>query len=254
MPHNGSAMAHPMHAENSPSMIAASGNSTPPSSSLDQNLSPVHNQSISPMQYPMHSQSSPPIVSASVSGNTSPPSTNLEQNLSPAHQHHSISMQYAHQIPSPVHPNTPTNLIVANNLNQNNKYMQPYIVHHPHHPSNIDASIYSQSQAMMTPSYSPTQSPKSLYYVANMMSEHDIKSENLHLQHSHHSHHHQHQMQDHMHQQMQHGPSHNLSRSPSEDDEHDSGAEQNYHELQSQIIARNSERPTVVNAVNIKIE
>lgn len=45
-----------------------------------------------------------------------------------------------------------------------------------------------------------------------------------------------------------------VSRSPSLDDERENNAEPNLHELQSQILARNAERPTVVNGVNIKIE
>lgn len=45
-----------------------------------------------------------------------------------------------------------------------------------------------------------------------------------------------------------------VSRSPSLDDERENNSEPNLHELQSQILARNAERPTVVNGVNIKIE
>lgn len=45
-----------------------------------------------------------------------------------------------------------------------------------------------------------------------------------------------------------------VSRSPSLEDERENNSEPNLHELQSQILARNAERPTVVNGVNIKIE
>lgn len=83
--------------------------------------------------------------------------------------------------------------------------------------------------------YSPLSSPYYPMSSGALLGEHDVKLEamshgHLHggIQHSHH--HHQHQQH---HQQML-----QLSRSPSVEDERD---------LQSQIMSRNQERPTVVN-------
>lgn len=123
---------------------------------------------------------------------------------------------YTNQIPSPV--------FSAANVTPNsgrNAYM-PY--------ANV-----SQSQSMVevytSAAYSPLSSPMSYNHYpmpsAGLL-EHDVKLEAMSQMHGMHHGHHQNQ-----HQQMM-----PLSRSPSVEDEHD---------LQSQIMSRNQERPTVVN-------
>lgn len=163
--------------------------------------------------------------------------------MSPSNQHHSLaSMQYTHQLPSPVTTNAPSNLI-----DPVSKYMrQQYLVHQP----GMDV------QTMITPpSYSPIQSPKTYYGLtgSHIIQEHDIKIENnhhnviqAHVNHGGHLHTLHHHLQSH--------PQH--SRSPSVEDEKMSSPESNLHELQNQILARNSERPSVVNvnSINIKME
>lgn len=214
-------------------------NNTSPTSQLSHgNHSPVQHHTMVPMTYSLHDQTSPSMVDVHNHQNGSP--SHIEhhhQNLSPNNQHHILTpMQYTHQLPSPVTTNAPTNLINPTT----GKYIHQYLVHQP----NVDV----QSSMITPPSYSPIQSPK--YYgmpQANMINEHEIKIENnnhnvIHVGHINHSVHNIHSM----HQQN--------SRSPSVEDEKISNPEANIHELQSQIMARNAERPTVVNAVNIKME
>lgn len=234
------------------SMITASSihqtvanNSPPPQSGDAENMSPAHHHNISP--YTMHSQTSPSMVAASVGGQGhSPNHIEHHHNMSPNSQHHNLSplnVQYTHQL-SPV-TSSATNLI-----NPTGKFIQhSYMVHNPH----MDV------QAMMTPpSYSPMQSPKSIAYYGitpgNIIGEHEVKIEA-----NHHHHHHHGVVQSHgIHAHLQHLQPHiqthgSASRSPSVEDERVNN-ESNLHELQSQILARNAERPTVVNGVNIKME
>lgn len=205
---------------------------SPPSNQMNHvgNHSPGQHHTISPMSYSMQDQTSPPMVD--VHNQNGSPSQIDHHNLSPNNQHHTLTtMQYTHQLASPITTNAPTHLI-----SPTGKYLhQQYLVH----------ANDVQSNMITPPSYSPIQSPK-YYGIANgnLISEHDVKIENNQNV----IHHIQHSMQHQQHLQSHH------SRSPSIEDEKISNPESNLHELQSQILARNAERPTVVNAVNIKME
>lgn len=124
------------------------------------------------------------------------------------------------QVPSPIFTSsTPSNSRASN-------YLQSYIV--PQSQSMVE--MYTSSAA-----YSPIPSP---YYTlpGNLLSDHEVKVENeVKYEPGVHSHHHH---------QMAHMTSQNHSRSPSVEDE---------RELQSQIVSRNLERPSVVLS-SIKME
>lgn len=116
------------------------------------------------------------------------------------------------------------------NNTRNPNYLQPYV--------SVSQSQPLTQIEMYSTAYSPS-SPygSSPYSGYNLLAEHEVKIEGMphtspHAVHSHHHHH----------QQLSHMTSQQHSRSPSVDDEQD---------LQSQIMTRNSERPTVV---NIKME
>lgn len=159
----------------------------------------------------IHSNS-PPSMNGSVQ--TTVDSSNHTPPLSPR-------SSYTQQIPSPIF-NTPN--VTPNNTRSG---FLPFAVN------------VNQSQAMSDMYSSSVYSPMSAsspYYVMpsnNLLAEHEVKIEGLPAQHgiahSYHNHH-----------QMSHMPPHSQSqsRSPSIDDEHD---------LQSQIVSRNLERPSVVN-------
>lgn len=164
----------------------------------------------------VHATNSPPSMNGSISqvdSNQTPP-------LSPR--------SFTGQIPSPIFNSTPNTTL--NNARAPN-YLQSYV-----------SVPQSQSMVEMCSSavYSPISSP---YYMpaGNLLSEHEVKIEGMphvspHGVHSHYHGHHHHQMSNMVSQHLNH------SRSPSVDDE---------HELQSQIVSRNLERPSVV---NIKME
>lgn len=128
---------------------------------------------------------------------------------------------YTGQVPSPLFTNSNTNTTLNNTRASN--YLQSYVV--PQSQTMLE-SMYTSSTA-----YSPISSP---YY--NILSEHEVKVEGMPHSSPHGVHFHHLQM-SHMASQHQ-----NQSRSPSVEDE---------RELQSQIVSRNLERPSVV---NIKME
>lgn len=134
---------------------------------------------------------------------------------------------YTQQIPSPIFNNNTSN---GNTYLNNTRYM-PYVTG-PQSQQMVD--VYTSA------AYSPISSPYGL--AGNTLLEHEVKIEGIsphntghnNIQHAHQQ---QHQLTHNMHS---HQNSH--SRSPSVDDERD---------LQSQIMSRNLERPSVV---NIKME
>lgn len=191
-----------------------------------------------------------------------------QTNLSPIHHHHSVSpMTYTQQIPSPITATSTPNHIIYNYSNNNplknlnsSKFLPKFLTAHHHNQSGTDGAMYhATSQIITPPSYSPAQSPHAPYYSVMspaLINEHDVKIEGMHGHHSqsHHLHHYQQQQlpHHHNHHQQLHIIQHsNISRSPSNDDEHDGHADQNLHELQSHIVANKMERPSVV---NIKME
>lgn len=152
--------------------------SSPPSNSLDhEKMSPTHHHNLSPMPYTIHAQ-----IPASTTNQNSPPSSHIDSHdLSPQHNHHSLSpMPYTHQLPSPASIHAPTNLIMSNNLDVPNKYMQSF------NQSNVDA------YGMLESRFISTSIPK--YY---NMPDHAVK-----LEPSHHLNHHYQQHQDQHHQQQ----------------------------------------------------
>lgn len=159
----------------------------------------------------VHATNSPP----SMNGSVSQVDSNQTPPLSPR--------SYTGQIPSPIFNNSTPNTTMNNTRTSN--YMQP-----------LTYSVPQSDLMYSSAAYSPISSP---YYTigGNLLAEHEVKIEGMpHTSpHGVHSHHH-HQM-SHMTSQHQ-----NHSRSPSVDDE---------QELQSQIMSRNLERPSVV---NIKME
>lgn len=162
----------------------------------------------------VHVTNSPPSMNGSVSqvdSNQTPP-------LSPR--------SFTGQIPSPIFTSSTPNTTLNNARNAN--YLQSYVSVPQSQPIGIE--MYSSA------AYSPISSPYYTLPGANLLGEHEVKIEGMSHTSPHgvHSHHHHHQM-----------PlmtSQHHSRSPSVDDE---------HELQSQIMSRNLERPSVV---NIKME
>lgn len=167
-----------------------------------------------------------PVTTTIIHGQNSPPSMNgsvsqVDSNQTPPLSPHS----YTGQIPSPIFTSSTPNTTMNNTRATN--YLQPYV-------------SVPQSQSMVemysSAAYSPITSPYYTLTPGNLLAEHEVKIEGMpHTSpHSVHSHHHQ----------MTHmtAPHQNHSRSPSIEDE---------RELQSQIVSRNLERPSVV---NIKME
>lgn len=177
-----------------------------------------------------------PAATASVHATHSPPTMNGPVSHVDSNQTPPLSPRsYTEQIPSPIF-NTSTPNPTLSNARAGN-YLQPY-VNVPQSQSMIE--MYTSSSAV----YSPNSSP---FYPLpnNLLAEHEVKIEGMphsspHGIHSHSHHTQPQQHHHHHHQQMMHHQNH--SRSPSLDDE---------HELQSQIMSRNMERPSVV---NIKME
>lgn len=126
---------------------------------------------------------------------------------------------YTAQVPSPIFTSSTPSTSLSNTRATN--YLQSYVSV----PQSQPIEMYSSA------AYSPISSP---YYLTtgSLLAEHEVKVEAM--PHSPHSIHSQQQQLPHMNQ--------NHSRSPSIDDE---------RELQSQIVSRNLERPSVV---NIKME
>lgn len=167
-----------------------------------------------------------PVTTTIIHGQNSPPSMNgsvsqVDSNQTPPLSPHS----YTGQIPSPIF-NSSTPNTTMNNTRATNYATACYSV--PQSQSMVE--MYSSA------AYSPITSPYYTMTPGNLLAEHEVKIEGMphNSPHSVHSHHHQ---MTHMTAQHQ-----NHSRSPSIEDE---------RELQSQIVSRNLERPSVV---NIKME
>lgn len=129
---------------------------------------------------------------------------------------------YSQQIPSPLFTSTPS--IANGNPNMNNARAATYL--HQYTPQSQPLEMYTSS------AYSPISSPYYGLASNNLLSEHDVKIEGMaHTSPQHQTHH--------GHHQLNHLPQHS-SRSPSND-------ESNASDLQSQIVSRNLERPSVVN-------
>ncbi|XP_031621492.1 GATA zinc finger domain-containing protein 8-like isoform X2 [Contarinia nasturtii] len=161
-------------------------------------------------------------MTAIVHAQNSPPSINGSvSQVETSNQTPPLSPRsYSGQIPSPIFTNSTPNTSMNNT--RATSYLPPYV-------------SVPQSQAMVemysSAAYSPISSPYYTLTPGSLLADHEVKVEAM--PHSPHSIHSQHQQMTHMNQH---------SRSPSIDDE---------RELQSQIVSRNLERPSVV---NIKME
>lgn len=156
-----------------------------------------------------------------VHATNSPPSMNGSVSQVDSNQTPPLSPRsFTGQIPSPIFTSS------TPNTTRNPNYLQSYVSVPQSQPM---IEMYSSAV------YSPISSPYYTLGGGNLLADHEVKIEGM-------SHTSPHGVHSHHHHQMSHMTSQHHSRSPSVEDE---------HELQSQIMSRNLERPSVV---NIKME